>query len=65
MTELDDTSKKDLFLLLSIMEGKIPSSLYSLKIQLEKEIYQKYSILEIEEMKAKARLDYDKEDDVR
>lgn len=65
MTELDDNSKKDLFLLLSVMEDKIPASLYALKMQLEKEIYQKYSIFEIEEMKAKSRIEYDKEDEVR
>ena len=65
MTELDDNSKKDLFLLLSAMEDKIPPSLYALKIQLEKEIYQKYSIFEIEEMKIRSRIEYDKEDDLR
>jgi len=65
MTELDDNRKKDLFLLLSLMEDKIPLSLYSLKIQLEREIYQKYSISEIEEMRAKARVEYGKEDYVK
>ncbi len=65
MTELDDNSKKDLFLLLSAMEDKIPPSLYALKIQLEKEIYRKYSIFEIEEMKIRSRIEYDKEDDLR
>lgn len=65
MTEPDDICKKDLFLLLSVMEDKLPHSLYALKIQLEKEIYQKYSILDIEDMKARARIEYDIEDDIR
>ena len=56
--EIDRNLCNELYFLLSSVESALPPSLYAFKCQLEKQVYQQYSIREIERLKnlAKERL---------
>lgn len=58
MMEIDQNLCNELYFLLSSVESALPPSLYAFKCQLEKQVYQQYSIREIERLKnlAKERL---------
>ncbi len=58
MMEIDRNLCNELYFLLSSVESALPPSLYAFKCQLEKQVYQQYSIREIERLKnlAKERL---------
>ena len=58
MMEIDRNLCNELYFLLSSVESVLPPSLYAFKCQLEKQVYQQYSIREIERLKnlAKERL---------
>ena len=58
MMEIDRNLCNELYFLLSSVESALPPSLYAFKCQLEKHVYQQYSIREIERLKnlAKERL---------
>ena len=55
MTEIDQSLCNELYFLLSAVETELSPSLYAFKCQLEKQVYQQYSIQEIERLKALAK----------
>ena len=63
MTEIDQNLCNELYFLLSALDTNLSPSLYAFKCQLEKQVYQQFSIQEIEHLKtlAKESLTHDKE----
>ena len=55
MTEIDQNLCNELYFLLSAVESTLSPSLYAFKCQLEKQVYQHFSIQEIEHLKALAK----------
>ena len=55
MMEIDRNLCNELYFLLSSVESALPPSLYAFKCQLEKQVYQHFSIQEIERLKAQAK----------
>ena len=55
MMEIDRNLCNELYFLLSAMDSTLPPSLYAFKCQLEKQVYQNFSIQEIERLKALAK----------
>ena len=55
MMEIDRNLCNELYFLLSAMDSTLPPSLYAFKCQLEKQVYQQFSIQEIEHLKALAK----------
>ena len=55
MTEIDQSLCNELYFLLSAVENTLSPSLYAFKCQLEKQVYQQFSIQEIEHLKALAK----------
>ena len=55
MTEIDQSLCNELYFLLSAVENTLSPSLYAFKCQLEKQVYQHFSIQEIERLKAQAK----------
>jgi len=55
MTEIDQSLCNELYFLLSAVESTLSPSLYALKCQLERQVYQQFSIQEIERLKALAK----------
>ena len=55
MTEIDQELCNELYFLLSAVEKTLSPSLYAFKCQLEKQVYQQFSIQEIERLKALAK----------
>ena len=55
MTEIDQSLCNELYFLLSAVESTLSPSLYAFKCQLEKQVYQQFSIQEIERLKALAK----------
>ena len=57
MTEIDQNLCNELYFLLSAVEDTLSPSLYAFKCQLERQVYQQFSIQEIERLKALAKED--------
>ena len=55
MTEIDQNICNELYFLLSAVDNSLSPSLYAFKCQLEKQVYQHFSIQEIECLKAQAK----------
>ena len=55
MTEIDQNICNELYFLLSALDSSLSPSLYAFKCQLEKQVYQHFSIQEIERLKALAK----------
>ena len=55
MTEIDQSLCNELYFLLSAVDSSLSPSLYAFKCQLEKQVYQQFSIQEIERLKALAK----------
>ena len=55
MTEIDQNICNELYFLLSAADSTLSPSLYAFKCQLEKQVYQHFSIQEIERLKAQAK----------
>ncbi|MBQ3319151.1 MAG: hypothetical protein IJM77_07340 [Spirochaetia bacterium] len=55
MTEIDQSLCNELYFLLSAVDSSLSPSLYAFKCQLEKQVYQQFSIQEIERLKAAAK----------
>ena len=55
MTEIDQSLCNELYFLLSAVESTLSPSLYAFKCQLERQVYQQFSIQEIERLKALAK----------
>ena len=55
MTEIDQSLCNELYFLLSAVDSSLSPSLYAFKCQLEKQVYQQFSIHEIERLKAAAK----------
>ena len=55
MMEIDQNLCNELYFLLSAMDNTLPPSLYAFKCRLEKQVYQQFSIQEIERLKALAK----------
>ena len=55
MTEIDQNLCNELYFLLSAVESTLSPSLYAFKCQLEKQVYQHFSIQEIEHLKVLAK----------
>ena len=55
MTEINDNICNELYFLLSALDSSLSPSLYAFKCQLEKQVYQHFSIQEIEYLKALAK----------
>ena len=55
MTEIDQKICNELYFLLSALDSILSTSLYAFKCQLEKQVYQHFSIQEIERLKAQAK----------
>ena len=55
MTEIDQNLCNELYFLLSAVDTSLSPSLYAFKCQLEKQVYQHFSIQEIEYLKAMAK----------
>jgi hypothetical protein len=55
MTEINDNICNELYFLLSALDSSLSPSLYAFKCQLEKQVYQHFSIQEIEHLKALAK----------
>jgi len=55
MTEIDQNLCNELYFLLSAVDTSLSPSLYAFKCQLEKQVYQHFSIQEIEQLKAQAK----------
>ncbi len=62
MMEIDRKLCNELYFLLSALDSELSPSLYAFKCQLEKQVYQQFSIQEIERLKnlAKEQLAPDK-----
>ena len=55
MIEINDNICNELYFLLSALDSSLSPSLYAFKCQLEKQVYQHFSIQEIEHLKALAK----------
>lgn len=55
MTEIDQSLCNELYFLLSALDTSLSPSLYAFKCRLEKQVYQQFSIQEIERLKALAK----------
>ena len=55
MMEIDQNLCNELYFLLSAMDNTLPPSLYAFKCRLEKQVYQQFSIQEIEHLRSLAK----------
>jgi len=55
MMEIDQKLCNELYFLLSALDSELSPSLYAFKCQLEKQVYQQFSIQEIEHLKKQAK----------
>ena len=55
MTEINQNVCNELYFLLSALDDTLSPSLYAFKCQIENQVYQQFSIQEIERLKAQAK----------